>query len=266
MSLNSKGREKRRNRFFIIDNPVYDSDLTSCEFIFYSALVRYAREEEAFIAIRAFAKRWKFSPRTVMAARESLIQRGLIGRSGEKTELGAEVFDILPLPEGSTPVSVGKRLSKEPLPEGSTPVSVGKTNKTESTRAKKNKTPPNGESLTVIHERELDQAIDYIFDKTGVKLKKDKWLKIWWFNAIKLDDLIPLKYAIRNYCESKINQEMGKWDWVNFFRIQAKRASYFPKPEGNRLPFAGRQVLHSEGGHGVSDEEFAAHMAARDAV
>lgn len=95
---------------------------------------------------------------------------------------------------------------------------------------------PNGDgkSLTQIHDEELGKAIDYIRQKTGVTLKADKHIRIWWYQAIRLDGLNNLKLAIASYCDSKINIEIGRWDWVSFLKIQAKRASYLPKEREQR--------------------------------
>lgn len=104
----------------------------------------------------------------------------------------------------------------------------------------------NGErSLTEIYNEELDRAIVYIHTHTGVLLKPDKYLRIWWYNAIKIDTLHALKIMIRNFCYNEANVKIGKWDWISFFKYQAKRAGYkvaplralqHPEPDDDGVP------------------------------
>lgn len=86
---------------------------------------------------------------------------------------------------------------------------------------------PDGErSLTEIHDDALTKAIEYILKETGIELKPDKHLKIWWYNAIKSDTLPKLKFMIKNFCHNEANRKIGKWDWISFFKYQAKRANF----------------------------------------
>ena len=83
-----------------------------------------------------------------------------------------------------------------------------------------------GKTLTEIHDEELQKAVDYIYKATGVPLKIDKHLKIWWYNAIKTDTLDTLKFMIKNFCHNEANRKIQKWDWICFLRYQAKRANF----------------------------------------
>lgn len=79
---------------------------------------------------------------------------------------------------------------------------------------------------------QLTAACEYILKQTGCTLKDDdRWTRIWWYNAVKSDGIENLKIAIRNFCANKANKDLGQWDWISFFKLQAKRANYLPKAE-----------------------------------
>lgn len=86
---------------------------------------------------------------------------------------------------------------------------------------------PDGErSMTEYHDDELKKAVTYIHKETGVKLAITKHVKIWWYNAIREDDLNTLKFMIKNFCHNEANRKIQKWDWISFFKYQAKRANF----------------------------------------
>lgn len=59
-----------------------------------------------------------------------------------------------------------------------------------------------------------------------MRLTVNRQLKIWWYNAIKDDDLNTLKFMIKNFCHNEANRKIQKWDWISFFKYQAKRANF----------------------------------------
>lgn len=167
--------DKRRTNFYITDNIIYDSDLTACEFILYSAIVRYSKDNNAFLPMAAFAKRWKFSPSTVLKARNSLIKRGLICKSGKKTDRGAEYFDVAPVPQGIPTYSVGNSKNGSPIPQGIPTYSPGKTNNTYITRqeCKTEKQEPKAEFDSLKQDSEKENQLQ----------KLEKLLKGMIFNS-----------------------------------------------------------------------------------
>lgn len=107
-----------------------------------------------------------------------------------------------------------------------------------------------GKTQTQLDDEELMKAIQYIEKETGQKLHPDKYLKIWWYNAIKADTLPTLKFMIKNFCHNEANIKIRKWDWISFFKYQAKRANFavadirlrqHAEPEDDGVPEEERQ-------------------------
>ncbi len=128
---------------------------------------------------------------------------------------------------------------------------------TKNTTKKRKSAKADGEkTLTEIHDAELDKAIDYIEKNTGCILKKDKWLKLWWYGAIRLDGLDPLKIAVANFCHNPANKKVKSWDWITFFKVQAKRSNFLPERKSARALPAPSHLQD------MTPEEKAAHRAA----
>lgn len=125
-------------------------------------------------------------------------------------------------------------------------------------KSKKKTLAPDGvRTLTEYHDDELNKAVDYIREHTRKELKVDKHLRIWWYQAIKLDGLVPLKYMIAGFCDNKANRELGQWDWITFFKVQAKRANYLPTESKEKKEF-----IKPEDDAGISAADLAAHREA----
>lgn len=150
--------------------------------------------------------------RAIQKATVSLHEKGFIEKA-EKRSGGMNEYDILIDPHA---------------PADTPPVHDGAhTKETTKRNSAKRKSSPDGErSMTEYHDDELSKAITYIYKKTGMDLKPTRQLKIWWYNAIKEDGLNTLKFMIKNFCHNEANRKIQKWDWISFFRYQAKRANF----------------------------------------
>lgn len=215
-------RDRRQGGWYYVDNEIYDMQL-SCEALaMYNSIARFANNDtaKAYFSGRKFMGHHKIGKAKFKAAKDELINRGLISETGEKTNVGAVYYTLLntksnPVPRqdiGAADAAEGVRLTRP-------------TNKTNKTRL--NNTVANA---TDDMDNELKKACEYIQNQTGCTLNpEDKWTKIWWYRASKDDGLDNLKTAIKNFCLNKPNVELGRWDWVSFLRFQAKRSGFLPK-------------------------------------
>ncbi len=113
---------------------------------------------------------------------------------------------------------------------GGSPYEKVKTNTETTTKnTTENKTVAKATETELLNS-EFEKACTYILEKTGCKIdSKDKWHLVWWYKAVKTDGLDSMKIAIKNFCHNKANVELGRWDWVSFLKIQAKRSNFLPK-------------------------------------
>lgn len=243
MSEDIKIRDSRRSGWYHIDNEVYDYPL-SCEALaMYNSIARYANEstQKAYFSARKFMNHHKIGKAKYAAAKAELLRIGLIAETGETTMAGAIYYELSDVK--SNPVLTRDRGAAG---AGAVPIPTRPTNKT-NTKTNKQVVAKATVSTGDLDDS-LEKAIIYIQHKTGCVLKSDKWLKIWWYQAVRLDGLDNLKKAIKGFAENKPNIELGKWDWVSFFKFQAKRATFikvatsapnsdFIASEGLQMPF-----------------------------
>lgn len=238
-----KIRDKRRKGWYDIDNEVYDYPM-SCEALaMYNSIARYANEhtQKAYFSARKFMSHHKIGKAKYAAAKAELIKLGLISETGEKTLAGAIYYELCDVK--ANPVLTRDRSSAD---AAALPIPTRPTNKTNTKTNKQNVAKATVSTADL--DEDLEKAIVYIQSKTGCVLKSDKWLKIWWYQAVRIDGIDNLKRAIKGFAENKPNIELGKWDWVSFFKFQAKRATFikvatsapngdFIASEGLQMPF-----------------------------
>ena len=165
--------------------------------------------------------------RAIQRATVSLREKGYIEKQ-EKRAGGMNEYDVLIDPHAQADTE-GVHDGTPPHAQADTEGVHDGTHTKETTKinSAKRKTSPDGErSMTEYHDDELKKAVGYILKETGIRLSVNRQLKIWWYNAIKDDTLVTLKFMVKNFCHNEANKKIGKWDWISFFKYQAKRANF----------------------------------------
>lgn len=225
MNDNQEIRNKKRKQWYDIDNEVYDYPM-SCEALaMYNAICRFSNNEsqKAYFSARKFMAHHKIGKAKYAAAKAELIGLGLISETGDKTKVGALYYVLHDVK--SNPILT------QPHPEADAAAPPVPTQPTNNTNPKPNKNLSVAKATeTDLLNSEFEKACAYILEKTGCKIdSKEKWHRVWWYKAVKVDGLDGMKIAIKNFCHNKANVELGRWDWVSFLKIQAKRSNFLPK-------------------------------------
>jgi hypothetical protein len=246
MSERIKIRDRRGGNKYFIDNFVYDIGL-SCEGLaFYNGLSRYAsaEDEQAFFSGKKFKKHHKVGHPKYESARKEVIGKNLVRATGEYTEQGAEFYELLDVSQRK--IGTGSDAEQGPVLKRQRGGVRRQSRNNDNKQGDETSVAIASGSATESLNSQLTKACDYILKHTGCTLKDDdRWTRIWWYNAVKSDGIDNLKIAIRNFCANKANIELGQWDWISFFKLQAKRANYLPKksvevekPAINNDPYA----------------------------
>ncbi len=271
-------RDRRSGYTYSIHNAVYDMG-PSCEALaMYNALCRYAnsRDERAYFSAKKWKTHHKVGFRKYNAAKQWLIENGLIRDTGMKNEAGAQIYELLERPDfyryqsepakkvsqGETGVSHGETGGVSQGETGGSltsregGVSRRETNNSNKQHKKQHKKSPEGDTpkkprpTTEEMDKVIVEMCKYILEYTGQKLDPtDKYFKIWVYNAERVDGLDNLKIAVRNFCHDKFNKSIGVWDWFSFFRYQAKRVNFLPKTKTVKKDTAQTQLsaeVHEE--------------------
>jgi hypothetical protein len=218
--------------------PVAERDETTGNSIGYR--VKFAADKYQF-SYRHAKEKFGASKKSVKQACDLLIELGASTREFRHLNIGGVKYGNVMFMEPCLDWLVSNTLlpkkvvgsytkRKHPASQkGGTNTETSTENSTEVSLPAKAGTSKGKKLNTEEMDSELDKAIKHIEEKTGQTLKADKWLKIWFYNAVKEDGLNPIKIAIDNFCHNEMNRKIMRWDWISFFKIQAKRANFLPR-------------------------------------